>query len=71
MVDVGCIFLNYRRQQAEWPTMRLRDRLVEVFGDERIFTDVDSSSLVKTSRRPWKAPWEVAVSFSPSSGKTG
>lgn len=42
MVDVGCIFLNYRRQQAEWPTMRLRDRLVEVFGIERIFTDVDS-----------------------------
>jgi len=42
MVDAGCIFLNYRRQQSEWPTLRLRDRLVEVFGSGRIFTDVDS-----------------------------
>ena len=42
MADVGCIFLNYRREQSEWPTGRLHDRLVEVFGRERIFTDVDS-----------------------------
>ena len=42
MVDAECIFLNYRRQQSEWPTLRLRDRLVEVFGRSRIFTDLDS-----------------------------
>ena len=36
------IFLNYRRQQSEWPTLRLRDRLIEAFGTDRIFTDVDS-----------------------------
>lgn len=42
MADAGSIFLNYRRDQSEWPTGRLHDRLVEVFGLERIFTDVDS-----------------------------
>ena len=42
MVDAGCIFLNYRRKQAEWPTLRLRDRLIDVFGTERIFTDIDN-----------------------------
>jgi hypothetical protein len=42
MADVGSIFLNYRRKQAEWPTLRLRDRLVEAFGPNRIFTDVDN-----------------------------
>jgi hypothetical protein len=40
-VDAG-IFLNYRRKQAEWPTLRLRDRLIETFGTNRIFTDVDN-----------------------------
>jgi hypothetical protein len=42
MADAKCIFLNYRRDQSEWPTGRLHDRLVEVFGRSRIFTDVDS-----------------------------
>jgi hypothetical protein len=28
MVDVGFIFLNCRRQQSEWPALRLRDRPV-------------------------------------------
>ncbi|HTT55301.1 MAG TPA: toll/interleukin-1 receptor domain-containing protein [Streptosporangiaceae bacterium] len=42
MADAESIFLNYRRDQAEWPTGRLHDRLVEVFGHDRIFTDVDS-----------------------------
>jgi TIR domain len=42
MADAESIFLNYRRDQSEWPTGRLHDRLVEVFGHERIFTDVDS-----------------------------
>jgi TIR domain len=42
MADAECIFLNYRRDQSEWPTGRLHDRLVEVFGRGRIFTDVDS-----------------------------
>jgi hypothetical protein len=41
MADAG-IFLNYRRKQAEWPTLRLRDRLIETFGTDRIFTDVDN-----------------------------
>lgn len=42
MADAESIFLNYRRDQSEWPTGRLHDRLVEVFGRDRIFTDVDS-----------------------------
>lgn len=42
MADAESIFLNYRRDQSEWPTGRLHDRLVEVFGRGRIFTDVDS-----------------------------
>jgi hypothetical protein len=42
MTDVGSIFLNYRRKQAEWPTLRLRDRLVEAFGAGRVFTDIDN-----------------------------
>lgn len=42
MADVGSIFLNYRRKQAEWPTLRLRDRLIEAFGPNRVFTDIDN-----------------------------
>ncbi len=42
MDNQECIFLNYRRNQSEWPTGRLHDRLVEEFGRRRIFTDVDS-----------------------------
>ncbi len=42
MVDAGCIFLSYRHKETDWPTLRLRDRLVEAFGDDRIFTDVES-----------------------------
>jgi len=42
MADAESIFLNYRRDQSEWPTGRLHDRLVEVFGRGRIFTDIDS-----------------------------
>lgn len=52
MVDADCIFVNYRRQQSEWPTLRLRDRPVEVFGIERIFTDVNSIEPDQDCGRP-------------------
>lgn len=45
MVGTDSIFLSYRRRQSEWPTLRLRDRLVAAFGIERIFTDIDSIEL--------------------------
>ena len=51
--------------------MRLRDRLVEVFGIERIFTDVDSIEPGQDFTKALEGAVEVAVSFSPSSGKTG
>lgn len=42
MADAASIFLNYRRDQSQWVAGRLHDRLVAVFGQDRIFTDVDS-----------------------------
>jgi hypothetical protein len=39
------IFLNYRRDDAAWPTGWLFDRLVEHFGDGQVFKDVDSIEL--------------------------
>jgi hypothetical protein len=41
MLATEGVFISYRRGDAEWPTLRLRDRLVGVFGKDRIFTDVD------------------------------
>jgi hypothetical protein len=42
MADAGCIFLNYRREESQWVAGRLHDWLAAVFGEDRIFTDVDS-----------------------------
>jgi hypothetical protein len=42
MAGAGSIFLNYRREESQWVAGRLHDRLAAVFGQERIFTDVDS-----------------------------
>ncbi len=41
MADAGSIFLNYRREESQWVAGRLHDRLAAVFGQDRIFTDVD------------------------------
>jgi hypothetical protein len=42
MAGAGSIFLNYRREETKWVAGRLHDRLAAVFGQDRIFTDVDS-----------------------------
>jgi TIR domain-containing protein len=42
MAGAGSIFLNYRREESQWVAGRLHDRLAAVFGQDRIFTDVDS-----------------------------
>lgn len=36
------VFVSYRRGDSSYPAGRLRDRLVEAFGQERVFYDVDS-----------------------------
>jgi outer membrane protein assembly factor BamB len=40
--DGGGIFLSYRRDETEHVAGRLADRLASVFGDQRVFIDVDS-----------------------------
>lgn len=42
MAETGSVFLNYRREESQWVAGRLHDRLAAVFGNDRIFTDVDS-----------------------------
>jgi hypothetical protein len=36
------IFLSYRRRETAWPAGRLYDVLVEHFGAEQVFKDVDT-----------------------------
>jgi glycerophosphoryl diester phosphodiesterase len=38
----GRIFISYRRQETAWPARRLYDVMVERFGVEQVFTDVDN-----------------------------
>ena len=42
MAKARSIFLNYRRDESRWVAGRLHDRLTTEFGQERVFTDVDS-----------------------------
>src|SRR4051794_6257510 len=45
MPEPGRIFVSYRRNDSAYPTGWLTDRLVEHYGENQIFTDVDSIDL--------------------------
>jgi hypothetical protein len=40
----GRIFISYRREETAYPAGWLYDRLVEHFGQDQVFKDVDSRS---------------------------
>ena len=40
--DLGRIFISYRRKENGWPARQLYQALSDVFGEDRVFKDVDS-----------------------------
>jgi hypothetical protein len=52
----GRLFLSYRREDTKHIAGRLADRLIDDFGPDRVFIDVDSIALGSTSDKPSLKP---------------
>jgi hypothetical protein len=52
-----CIFINYRRQDASGHALLLYNTLIDRFGEDNVFMDIDTLRPARTSPRSWSRQW--------------